>query len=119
MIVGGTDRPWRTICHTGITFLLEKGVLQTHWEPFNEVARYWPYLEERCTINKLWNKEVGLFGPLVPLTYHLWEDHPFYPVGELWQQNGKKSSISDNSSYLKYKERLRWETMPTLKKTAA
>ena len=90
MIVGGTDRPWRTIGHTGVTFLLEKGVLQKHWEPFNEIARYWPYLEERCTINKLWNTEVGLFGPLVPLSYHLWENHPFFPVDDLWEQNEKK-----------------------------
>ena len=87
MVIGGTDRPWRTIDHTGVTFLLEKGVLQKHWEPFNEIARYWPYLEERCTFNKLWNKEVGLFGPLVPLAYHLWENHPFYPVDDLWEAN--------------------------------
>ena len=87
MVIGGTDRPWRTIGHTGVTFLLEKGVLQNHWQPFNEIARYWPYLEERCTFNKLWNTEVGLLGPLVPLSYHLWENHPFYPVDDLWEDN--------------------------------
>jgi len=87
MIVGGTDRPWRTIGHTGVTFLLEKGILQKFWQPFNEIARYWPYLEERSTFNKLWNTEVGLFGPLVPLSYHLWENHPFYPVDDLWETN--------------------------------
>ena len=93
MIVGGTDRPWRTVGHTGVTFLLEKGILQNYWQPFNEIARYWPYLEERCTFNKLWNTEVGLFGPLVPLSYHLWENHPFYPVDDLWEAN--KYSCND------------------------
>ena len=111
MIVGGTDRPWRTIGHTGVTFLLEKGVLQNHWQPFDEIARYWPYLEERCTINRLWNKKVGLFGPLVPLSYHLWENHPFYPVDELWEQN-KEGSPS------KIKEHLQWQCMRTLQTAA-
>lgn len=86
-IVGGTDRPWRTIEHTGVTFLLENGVLQKHWQPFEEIARYWPYFEERITFNKLWNTQVGMYCPLVPLAYHLWENHPFYPVDDLWETN--------------------------------
>ena len=86
-IIGGTDRPWRTISHTGVTFLLEKGVLQNHWEPFEEIGYYWPYFEERVTFNKLWNTSVGMYCPLVPLAYHLWEDHPYYPVKNLWEDS--------------------------------
>ena len=86
-IVGGSDRPWRSIGHTGVCFLLERGVLQNHWEPFEQIARYWPYFEERLTFNKLWNTKVGMYCPLVPLSYHLWEDHPYYPVKDLWEAN--------------------------------
>jgi hypothetical protein len=52
-----------------------------------KIARYWPYFEERLTFNKLWNTEVGMYCPLVPLSYHLWEDHPYYPVKDLWEAN--------------------------------
>jgi hypothetical protein len=86
-IMGGTDRPWRTVDHTTYTFLLERGVLQSFPEPFEECARYWPFLEEIATFNKLWNKKVGMYCPLVPLTYHLFENHPFYPVDKLWGKN--------------------------------
>jgi hypothetical protein len=86
-IIGGTDRPWRTISHTGVTFLLEKGVLQNHWQPFEEIGYYWPYFEEEVTFNKLWNTSVGMYCPLVPLAYHLWEDHPYYPVKDLWEDS--------------------------------
>lgn len=87
LVVGGTDRPWRTIDHTGVCFLLPRGVIKKHWEAFDEIARYWPYLEERLTFNRLWNTDVGMFCPLVPLSYHLWENHPYYPVDELWEAN--------------------------------
>lgn len=84
-IVGGVNRAWRTNVHTGGTFCTTPAVINKHWEAFDCLSKYWPHVDENATWNRVWEKHVPLFTPLIPLAYHLSARHPYHPFDELWE----------------------------------
>jgi len=86
-IVGGSDKPWRTVAHTGFTFMIAPTTLDYHWETFAYLARYWPNVKEEDSINKIWTNEVPMFTPLPSLAFHCSFDHPYFDHNALWDQH--------------------------------
>jgi len=74
-IVQGKMRHWRTNWYTTCTFMTTPGVINRHWEHFENFANGYgknPKVSENTTINNAWNSgDVQLFTPLPSLALHM------------------------------------------------
>jgi len=88
-IVPGVTRAWRSHIKTTSTFMTTPYVLKKYGNVFDTFADGYGKikdLNEDNTWNKIWENDIPLFTPIVPLAYHLNEQiHPFYSYDSLWK----------------------------------
>lgn len=89
VIVRGPLRYWRTVRHTGGTFMVSRRILDAHWERYLEFSQYGidPSVTEDSTINHIYS-EVPCLVPMPSLTVHLHDENsmpPFIPWQEWWE----------------------------------